>query len=503
LRELIKEEKVEVINDESFHDEFMFTHVFSTEISNNINQWKNVYLAFFWFEDIYRLIIVDIVLDAHTFSKFLKYRVDFNFSILWKNHRDVYLFCISESMITTVLRHAHDECDHFQKENILFRLREQVYWFALFTNVERYISDCLECARHDSAQRFQLLHSIIIERSFQLLSFDFIDLLSKISDSRDLYIFHVIDYFSRFFITFSFKTVNASDVLSALERVFILYAISTTVYCDREQHFNNVEITEFLDQNEIFYSFNSFESSQSTEMMKIDNRLLKDILRKFESQYNWKTVLDQITKNLNDRVIRHLRISSSMILMKISSSISIMNSIFQASASIVTAWVDQMKNADLHAREIKKFLKIKQHLHHLISQRSRRKKNVETRRYNKEVHERTFNFDDLVMIYHKNTEKLKSRWRDLFQIKSQNDRDVFYSLQQLNDRSIKEIFHDNHLKLFTFRTDHFANSSNVSLSTDQIIRKFRKRIQRVISSKTFWVSSYLVVYFSFRITKLI
>jgi hypothetical protein len=73
------------------------------------------------------------------------------------------------------------------------------------------------------------------------------------------------------------------------------------------------------------------------------------------------------------------------------------------------------------------------------------------------------------MIYQKNIEKFESRWRNSFQIQFQDDRDVFYSLQQLNDQSIKRTFHDNHLKFFIFRIDHLASSSNISLSNNQII----------------------------------
>jgi DeoR/GlpR family transcriptional regulator of sugar metabolism len=123
-----------------------------------------------------------------------------------------------------------------------------------------------------------------VEYSFQLLEFDFINSLSTIFDTKKFYIFHVINYLSRFSITFFFKTTNAFDVISILQKMFILYIILKIVYCDREQHFNNVDVTQFLKRFEISYFFNSFDSSQSTDMIEIENRLLENILKKFESQ---------------------------------------------------------------------------------------------------------------------------------------------------------------------------------------------------------------------------
>jgi hypothetical protein len=352
-----------MIDNETLHEKFVFINVFSAEISSHDMQtsvdWKNAYFNFHWFEDIYRFLITknSIMKDnvkIHIFAKTLEYRIDSHFLVLWKNHRAIYLSCILESMIIVVLRRTHDEDEHYQKKRTLVKFRRQIYWSSLSTDVERYIRDCLKCARHDSAHRSQLLHSVRIEHSFQLLRFDFIDSLSMSIDTDDFYIFHVIDYFSRFFIIFSSKTANASDVLSALQRIFTLYVTSKVIYCDREHHFNNQNVIRFLELHEISHSFSFFDSSQSIDMIKMKNRLLKDIFRKSESQ-NWQNVLDQATKNLNNRIIRHLSASFIMILMRIFSSNVIVDTIFQVFASIISVWISQLTNLFAHENAIRRF----------------------------------------------------------------------------------------------------------------------------------------------------
>lgn len=295
----------------------------------------------------------------------------------------------------------------------------------------------------------------------------------------------MINYFFRFFITFSSRIANASDVLSALRRVFILYSTSKTIYCDREQHFNNQNVTRFLKSHEISYSFSSSDSSQSIDMIKIENRLLKDILRKSKSQ-SWQNVLDQVTRNLNNRIIRHLEVFFAMILMRISSSTAIVDSTFQVLINIISAWIDQLMNVFSYETMINKFLKTRQRLQSLIFERSQHRKDVEIRKYNKNIQEHNFTSDDLIMIYQKNTKKFESRWRDSFRVKKIDTREVSYSLHQLNERHIKRTFHDNHLKSFISRIDHLASFSNISLSTNQTIRKSKKRTRRVASIISAW-----------------
>ena len=90
------------------------------------------------------------------------------------------------------------------------------------TDVEKYVKKCLQCVFHESIQKFQLLHSIRVKKSFQLIEFDFIEPLPVIKQ-QCYHIFHVMDYLFRFFITFPIETANAENVISTFEKMFILY----------------------------------------------------------------------------------------------------------------------------------------------------------------------------------------------------------------------------------------------------------------------------------------
>jgi hypothetical protein len=121
-------------------------------------------------------------------------------NILWIHHKDFYLSCIFEKKVLNVLRDAHDNSDHWAKIDTIAKIHETCYWSDMTLNVKRYIADCIECVKHDSARRFQSLHSILTINSFQLIEMSFIDSLTETKSVKHTHILNIDCYFSRFMI---------------------------------------------------------------------------------------------------------------------------------------------------------------------------------------------------------------------------------------------------------------------------------------------------------------
>ena len=109
--------------------------------------------------------------------------------------------------------------------------------------MKRYIDECLICARHESATRFQSLNSIHVLQSFQLAGLNFIDALPKTSKGNS-FILHFMNYFSRFSVAVATPTANVEDVIPALKHIFNAYQKPMKIYCDEGQHFFNEELKE-------------------------------------------------------------------------------------------------------------------------------------------------------------------------------------------------------------------------------------------------------------------
>jgi hypothetical protein len=84
-------------------------------------------------------------------------------------------------------------------------------------------------------------------------------------------------------MTFSTKTTNTEDVIESLNQIFVRYVKLAAIYCDRDQDFKNFKIKSFLDALRISLDFSSSDAFQSTEMIEVKNKLLKNILRKSQT----------------------------------------------------------------------------------------------------------------------------------------------------------------------------------------------------------------------------
>ena len=279
----------EMIDYESIHE----VDVFTTTLGLNLKKtsWLDAYRSSNWFADIYRIHTdtKDYRALFGIFNRAMAYRVN-DQGILWTYHRGVYLSCISEGRVLDLLKATHDQNGHWGKQDTLTKLKEFVYWSSQSADVERYIQRCLQCARHESEVKSQLLHSMRVQRLFQLLNMNFIESLIIFTNESN-FIFHVIDYFSRFFIAVVTKIANVSNVISILNRIFIFYFKSLDIYCDQDQHFNNEEMKDFLRGHEIPIDFSSFDASQSTDMIEISNKLLNEVMKKNEK--NWEEDLNK------------------------------------------------------------------------------------------------------------------------------------------------------------------------------------------------------------------
>jgi UDP-N-acetylglucosamine 2-epimerase len=65
-----------------------------------------------------------------------------------------------------------------------------------------------------------------------------------------------------------------------------MYRTSYAIYCDRDQHFDNEMLRDFLKDYDIVIDYSSFETFKSTDMMKMFNRFLEKMLRKIRSNTN-------------------------------------------------------------------------------------------------------------------------------------------------------------------------------------------------------------------------
>ena len=465
--------------------------VFVLEIDFNIDlkkiSWKKAYYDSEWFEDVYRFLENETMSEnfKNIVFKFYDYKIYSDTEILWihrTREEEMFLSCIFEKKVLSVLRKTHDEDDHWAKTTTLIKFRDMTYWSHQIKNVKRYIDECLICARHESAIRSQFLNSIHVFQSFQLTDLNFIDALFKTS-KRNSFILHFMNYFSRFSVIVIISTANVEDVISTLKHIFNAYQKSIEIYCDESQHFFNEELKEWLRSQRIKLTLSFSESSQSTELIEDENKFLEAILRK-DSNKEWNLILNRFTNRLNSRIIEHLELSSTDILMKPRSSVFAMNSIllFLSNMSHSKEIIHQLNQSLIHREVVRVYIIYRAQIHDRIRQLFKKQKEKEVEKFNREITKQIVHqIESLVMLYQKKHIKLASRWRDLFRIFEYEDtHQLSFILNQLNDRKIRETFHENHLKIFKSRTEYFSDSfREEDLLQYQTIRMSKSKKKRI------------------------
>ena len=129
---------------------------------------------------------------------------------------------------------------------------------------------------------------------------------------QNKYILHIINYFSQYFMIYSTLSANAKNVKICLLNIFHWYVCSSTIYCDREQHFNNQYIKNFLNRYNVCICFSLSDIFKFTDIIKVDNCILKLIIQK--SIDKWDDKLSSSIKQLNAQIINYLKYSSFEIL---------------------------------------------------------------------------------------------------------------------------------------------------------------------------------------------
>ena len=132
-----------------------------------------------------------------------------------------------------------------------------------------------------------MLQSIIVMRFFQLFNMNYIESLSD-TVWENWYIFHVMNYFARYFQTDFIFTVNSTDIIICLAKLFQHLSCSTIFYYDWNHHFISLKVKSHLNSLDIKLVLSSSDASKFTDLIERKNQILKKITVKNRHKWNEK-----------------------------------------------------------------------------------------------------------------------------------------------------------------------------------------------------------------------
>ena len=156
---------------------------------------------------------------------------------------------------------------------------------------------------HDSAIWFQLLQSIVVMRFFQLFDMNYIEFLSD-TIWENQYIFHVMNYFARYFQTDFIFMINSTDIIICFIKLFQHFSYFTVFYCDWNHHFISLKMKSHLNSLNIKLVLNLSDAFKFIDLIEKENQILKKITVK--NRHEWNEKLFQTVKIMNSKIIMHL-----------------------------------------------------------------------------------------------------------------------------------------------------------------------------------------------------
>lgn len=120
--------------------------------------------------------------------------------------------------------------------------------------INRYVSDCLVCKRHEPLPRIAPIIPIISEYPRNIVQMDCID-MSNYSTYNDGYnwILNIIDCHTKFLFSFPLLRKTGDNVYMSLKKVFRSEGAPLVIQSDNGLEFNNAQVREYLQSENVVF----------------------------------------------------------------------------------------------------------------------------------------------------------------------------------------------------------------------------------------------------------
>lgn len=267
-----------------------------------------------WYSDIYKFLHTGsppshVQLDKQLLRRFktecLKFSLSESGILVRQLRSDLWARCVLSADVPKVLHAAHNDHGHFAADSMLKILVPTVWWPFMRKDCQDFSTSCLTCFKFGPKLPRKGLRFSLVSSPFQLLGMDYIEVLR--SSSGNKYIFHVIDYFTRFSRAFPCAEATSETTISRLRTFFDSYITPIAIYHDGGSHFTSKKCSDFYLEQDIIAICAPSGSSQSCGMIERNNGLLQQVFRKFcnEDDLNWDLHVTKASRALNTRVVVH------------------------------------------------------------------------------------------------------------------------------------------------------------------------------------------------------
>ncbi len=218
-----------------------------------------------------------------------------------------YRVVIPQSLVSTLLQYYHSSplSGHLGIFKTYKRVQDVAYWQGMWTDVRRYVKNCIKCQTLKSENRKPAgkMQPIITSRPSEMIGVDIMGPLPKSSKQHE-YLLVFVDYFTRWVELFPLRHATASAIAEILRKeILTRWGVPDFILSDRGTQFVSTLFTELCEKWSVTPKLTTAYHPQ-TNMTERINRTLKSMISAFveDNHKSWDHHLSEFRFALNSAV---------------------------------------------------------------------------------------------------------------------------------------------------------------------------------------------------------
>lgn len=222
--------------------------------------------------------------------------------LLYKNVDDEMRLVVPKSMQQQIIRRAHER-GHFAVSKTEDLVKSD-YWIpGVRSKVEKIVQNCISCILAERRQGKRECFLNPIEKGSTPLDTFHIDHLGPLPSTKKsyIYIFAVVDAFSKFVWLYATKSTTAAEVIDRLQKQSIVFGNPRRIISDRGSAFTSKEFKEYCRAEGIEHSLITTGIPRGNGQVERLNRTLIPLMTKLSAPKSgeWHKYVDLVQQCLN------------------------------------------------------------------------------------------------------------------------------------------------------------------------------------------------------------
>lgn len=207
-----------------------------------------------------------------------------------------------------ILKRCHDDplSAHGGRHKTIDRVSRDYYWPKMYASITSYVRNCTTCSAMKTSnvvQRAPMGERENTDRPWQALYVDFVGPFPR-SKGGFVYLFVVVDAFSKFVHIHPMRTATAKGIIGFLEKqIFLLFGVPDRIISDNGSQFISREYRDFLKTYNVVPQFVSRYHPQANAA-EAANKTIGTAIRSYvkENHREWDRFLPKIACAMNTAV---------------------------------------------------------------------------------------------------------------------------------------------------------------------------------------------------------